>query len=205
MQLLEHITTIRDRAWAWFAARAESKYAIFWLCFLSYIEPFISPIVPEALMSAMILARRERWKLYTALTIVFTFLGGITGYLLGMFIFEGFAAPLLAFAGFRDFHAVSQTIVGGNIFLIMFFIAFTLLPDKPFTYLSGFLGVPFVMYAGGMLLGRTLRVILVGYVVQRFGPQIVVVINKYFTWFAIVVLALLVLYGIVQLHLLPWQ
>lgn len=189
---------MQERAWAWFAMRAHTKQATLWLCFLSYIEPFLSPIVPETLMAAMILAVRERWKYYAALTIFFTFLGGVTGYVLGMFIFEGFAKPLLEFSGFKEFHKISQQLLGSNIFFVMFFIALTLLPDKPFTYISGFIGAPFLLYAAGLLFGRTARVVLVAYLTYRFGPQILDAINKYFFWFAVAILAFLALYGIVH-------
>ncbi|TSC68708.1 MAG: DedA family protein [Parcubacteria group bacterium Gr01-1014_56] len=194
---------MRERAWAWFSLHAQGKHALFWLCFLSYIEPFLSPIVPEALMTAMIIVKKERWRFYALLTTLFTFLGGITGYFLGVFLFNEFATPLLQLSGYQQYHDVSQTILGGNIFLIMFFIAFTLLPDKPFTYLSGFLGVPFFAYASGLLLGRSMRVVLVAYLSYRFGPQILEVVNRYFFWFALAVLALLALYGIVQMRILP--
>ncbi|MBC7836410.1 DedA family protein [Acetobacteraceae bacterium] len=201
--LIEHITTMRERAWRWFAERAGSSHAIFWLCVLSYLEPFISPIVPEALMAAMILAKKERWKLYTALTVIFTFFGGVTGYLIGAFLFRGFGDKLLALSGFTEIPDAIQTLVGGNIFLIMFFIAFTLLPDKPFTYLAGFLGLPFASYAAGLFLGRTMRVTLVGYFAARFGGQILELVNRYFFWFAMAVLAIFVVYGTLHLHLLP--
>lgn len=192
---------MRDRAWGWFAAHAQGKYALFWLAFLSYLEPFISPIVPEALMTAMILVKKELWRFYALITTLFTFLGGITGYMLGMFLFKEFSEPLLRFSGYQQFHDISQTIVGGNIFLIMFFIAFTLLPDKPFTYLSGFLGVPFVAYASGLLFGRAMRIALVAYLSYRFGPQILELVNKYFFWFALAVIALAALYGILRVGL----
>lgn len=204
MHIFEHITTMRDRAWTWFKERAHSKHALFWLCFLSFLEPLISPIVPEALMSAMILAGRERWRYYATLTTVFTFLGGVTGYLIGFFLFRGFGDRLLAIAGFTEFHSATQMLIGGNIFLIMFFIAFTLLPDKPFTYIAGFLGLPFLHYAAGLLLGRTMRITLVAYFTARFGAQILELVNRYFFWFAVVVLAIFGIYAIVHLHLLPW-
>lgn len=200
--IFEHITTAKEKSWAWFAARAHSKHAIFWLCLLSYLEPFISPIVPEALMTAMILAHREKWKFYAVLTTIFTFLGGITGYLIGYFLFQGFGEALLTITGSGEVHEVSQMIVGGNIFLIMFFIAFTLLPDKPFTYLAGFLGVSFFLYTAGLLVGRTMRILLVAYFSYRFGPQILTAVNKYFFWFALVVLAIFVVYVTLKLHLL---
>lgn len=201
--LLEHITTVREKSWAWFAARAQGPYGIFWLCLLSYLEPFISPIVPEALLAAMILVARERWKLYVLLTTIFTFLGGVTGYFIGMFLFQGFGEVLLRYTGSGEIHEVSQMILGGNIFLIMFFIAFTLLPDKPFTYLSGFLGVSFFHYAAGLLVGRAMRVLLVGYLSYKFGPQILAAVNRYFTWFALVALAIFVVYAIVHWNILP--
>lgn len=196
--IFEHITNVKEKSWAWFVARAQGPYGIFWLCLLSYLEPFISPIVPEALMAAMILAAREKWKLYMALTTAFTFLGGITGYFIGFFVFKGFGDVLLRFTGYGEIHDASQMLLGGNIFLIMFFIAFTLLPDKPFTYLAGFLGLPFFHYAAGLLVGRSMRIALVGYFTYKFGPQILAVVNRYFFWFALVVLAIFGVYAIVQ-------
>ncbi len=204
MRIFEHITTISERAWGWFAARADSKYAIFWLCTLAFLEPFLSPFIPEALLVAMIIAKREHWKLYTALTVLFCLLGGIAGYVIGMFFFHGISEYILNLSGFEQFQNVRADILGGDIFLIMFFISFTLLPDKPFTYLSGFLGVPFINYIGGFFLGRSLRIVLVGACSYWFGPQIVSTLNKYFYWFAMAVLAILAIYGTLRWHLLPW-
>jgi membrane protein YqaA with SNARE-associated domain len=201
--ILEHITTMRDRAWTWFAARADGPHAIFWLCVLSFLEPLFSPIVPEALMAAMILASKERWRYYATLTTIFTFLGGVAGYLIGAFLFQGFGEHILALSGFTEFHEATQRLVGGNIFLVMFFIAFTLLPDKPFTYLAGFLGLPFLNYAAGLFLGRVMRITLVAYFVQRFGGAILVLVNRYFFWFALVILALFGVYVTLHFHLLP--
>lgn len=204
--LFEHITTMREKSWKWFAARAHGKHAVAWLGILSFLEPLISPIVPETLLVAMLLAGSDekKWKKYSFVTTAWAVAGGVLGYLIGAFFFRGFGEWLLGLTGTGEIHRFTQDILtGGSIFLLMLLITFTPIPDKPFTYLSGFLGAPFLPYFAGFLIGRALRFTTVAYLTHRYGAQVLGIINKYFFWFTIAILALLALYGIVHLHLLP--
>ncbi|MDB5225616.1 MAG: DedA family protein [Candidatus Adlerbacteria bacterium] len=204
MHLLEHITERGERSWAWFSQRAHSQHAKMWLAILSFLEPIISPIVPETLMVAMLLAgsNDRRWKAYAALTTAFSFLGGLVGYGIGMLAFYYFGEGLLAYFGLGDLHAQAQFLLGGSIFVVMFFVTFTPLPDKVFTILSGFFGVPLLPYAVGFLAGRALRFTLVAYMVHRMGPRILDVLNRYFLWVAVAVLVLGIIYGMVRFNVL---
>jgi membrane protein YqaA with SNARE-associated domain len=204
MDLFERITQRGERSWHWFAERAHGRHAKVWLAILSFLEPIILPIVPETLMAAMLLAGSDdrKWKKYAALTTVFSFAGGMVAYGIGMLAFYYFGEGILVYFGLVDIHAYAQTLLGGSIFIVMFFVTFTPLPDKVFTILAGFLGVPFLPYAAGYLGGRALRFSLVAYMVHRMGPRILDVLNRYFLWVAVVVLVLGIIYGMVRFNVL---
>lgn len=202
MRLFEHITERSEKSWVWFSSRAHGSHAKGWLALLAFLEPIISPIVPETLMVAMLLAGSDerRWKVYAALTTACSFLGGLVAYGVGMLIFNYFGDPILSYFGIADIHATAQMLLGGSIFIVMFFVTFTPLPDKVFTILAGFLGVPFLPYAAGFLFGRALRFTLVAYLVHKVGPKILDALNKYFVWVAAAALVIGVIY--IALHLM---
>ena len=104
MQGPEHITTMSERGWQWFAERAHSKHAQVWLVALAVLEPIISPIVPETLMVAMLLAPSEeqKWKRYSAITTAASWVGGMLGYLIGWIIFTYFGEGILGYFGLYD-------------------------------------------------------------------------------------------------------
>jgi membrane protein YqaA with SNARE-associated domain len=204
MRVLEHISQRGERSWEWFKERAHGRHAQAWLAVLSFLEPIILPIVPETLMVAMLMAGSDggKWKKYAVLTTASSFAGGMAAYGIGWLAFSYFGEGILAYFGLVDIHASAQALLSGSIFIVMFFVTFTPLPDKVFTILSGFLGVPFLPYALGYLGGRALRFSLVAYLVHRMGTKILEVLNRYFMWVALVVLVLGIIYGMVRFNVL---
>lgn len=204
MHLPEHITTAHERGWQWFSKRAHSKHAVFWLVVLAFLEPVISPIVPETLLVAMLLAGSDerKWKKYSVITTAASLAGGLAGYGVGLLAFKFFGEALLGTFGLADIHGTISTILAGNIFLVMIFITFTPIPDKAFTILSGFVGAPLLPYAAGFLIGRAARFTLVAYLVHRFGEKILDTINRYLLWAGGAGVAIFTAYAIVHWHLL---
>ncbi len=181
-------------AWEWFAARAHGPHALFWLTFISFLEPIVLPIVPESLMVAMIIAGRERWKKYAAITTIASTLGGLAGYFIGLFLLREFGAPFIAHYGLRHWFRTAHHLLAGNVFAVMLFVTFTPVPDKAFVILSGFFHVPLLPYLAGFFLGRALRFGFVAYAVQRFGGRVFKAVHQYFEIVAVVV-ALALLYA----------
>ncbi len=192
--MLERIDSLRSRSWAWFDARAHGPHGIFWLSLLSFLEPIVSPIVPETLMVAMLLSRPEHWKRYALITAFFSFLGGVCGFWLGWFLFTGIGDWVLSFYGLEAWFARAQELFAGNVFVVMLLITFTPIPDKVFVLMAGFLRVPFLQYAAGFLAGRTLRFFIVAYVTHRFGGKVIELVNRYFAACALAAGAVLVFF-----------
>lgn len=194
---------MRDKSWAWFSARAHGVHAQSWLATLSFLEPTVSPIVPETLLAAMLLTESSRWRRYATIAATASLLGGVLGYLASAFLYDVFGAPIVSLYGFEEQMGQAQMLLAGNIFAVMALATFTPIPDKVLVITAGALGAPFLPFMFGYLVGRTARFFIVGYLVHRFGATILLVINRYFFYLALIVVAIFVWYGIVHLRLLP--
>ena len=81
--MLAKLIDARRRAWNWFQERAAGPHAFGWLAFFAFIDPIFSPIVPEVYLTALVMARPDRWRSYLAVTMLTSSLGDVAGYLVG--------------------------------------------------------------------------------------------------------------------------
>ena len=189
------------RAWEWFAARAKGPHAMFWLCALSFLQPIIIPIFPETLMGLMILADRAHWKKYTGITIFVSTLGGITGYLIGAFLFREFGTLVLGHWGIHQWFHTAQHMLAQNPFLIAVFLVISPIPDKILVVLSGFFHVPIIPFVIGFFVGRIVRFGAIGYLIYRFGEHMLDTIRRYFEVFGIAAVLVAVFFILHTFHL----
>ena len=83
------------RIYDWLIGMASHKNAIFFLCFIAFIESSFFPIPPDIILIPMILAVRESaWKVAFFCTIS-SVLGGIGGYGIGYYFFELIGSEVL--------------------------------------------------------------------------------------------------------------
>ena len=200
--LLEHITTARERGWGWFVEHARSRFALCWLALLGFADTVFFPISVEAFLAVLVLAHRERWRTFLAVSLASSVAGAAAGYWLLYWLFRSFGEPLLITYGLGEAYGVAQTLLGGQIFVAMLVASFTPLPDKLFIYAAGILGAPFVPYLIGFAIGRGARMAIVTYVVWRFGAAVLESVNKYSVYSAIAAVLLFTVYAIVHFRLL---
>lgn len=81
---------------------AGHRHAGAWLSVVSFAESSFFPIPPDAMLVPMCLARPERAWRYAALCTIASVLGGVLGYLIGYFLFEAIAQPILAAYGHAE-------------------------------------------------------------------------------------------------------
>ncbi len=180
--MMERIRHSSERSWAWFKERAHGKNALWWLILISFLEPIISPIVPETLMVAILLAGAKRWRFYALVTMLASVAGGVAGYLVGAYLFESIGAWVISSHALEGEFVRAQEFMNAHAFLAMFFVSFSPLPDKLFVITSGLLGVAFIPYILGYTLGRSLRFFLVAYIVRVYGERALVVAQRYAGW-----------------------
>ena len=204
MHGIEHITTARERGWEWFVEHARSRFALAWLALVAFTDTIFSPLTAEAFLAALVLAHKEKWKTFLAISWVSSTAGAAVGYWLLFFLFRAFGEAFLVSWGLEGAYASAQELLGAQIFLAMLIASFTPLPDKIFIYAAGILGAPFIPFVLGFAIGRGGRMSVVTYLVWKFGAPVLEMVNKYSIYAASGAIAVLVAYVIVHWNLLPW-
>src|SRR5688572_7049665 len=93
----------------WTLSLAARKTAEVWLAVIAFVESSVFLVPADVLYLPMALARPKRAYRYALVATVFSTLGGIAGYFLGLFAFETFAQPVLELYGkLDDFERLRQ-------------------------------------------------------------------------------------------------
>jgi membrane protein YqaA with SNARE-associated domain len=182
---------------------ASSKKANYALGFVSFIESFFFPIPPDLMIVPMVVAKKEDYLKIFLIATIFSVLGGLVGYMLGIFFLD-ISMVIIEFYGYEEKVFEIQNKIsskGGFIFWagVMFLAGFTPLPFKLFTIASGIVGFNIIVFFFICLLTRGLRFFIVSYLTYLFGSKFSVFIEKKGAiWFTVagifIVVVALVLY-----------
>jgi membrane protein YqaA with SNARE-associated domain len=174
------------------ANHAKAKYYLF---FLSVAESSFFPIPPDVMLLPMCLSNpKKAWK-FALITTVGSVLGGIIGYLIGVYAF-GFIEPYLYDWGYLPAYERAVMWFEEWGFWAVFIAGFSPIPYKVFTIAGGALDMPLSPFILASIIGRGARFYLVALFVIMFGKQADELIRKLMSkllWGA-VILVILVLF-----------
>ena len=175
-----------------------SLYAGWVLALISFAESVFAPIIIDPFLAALVLASRERWKYYVAISILGSTLGGIAAYLLGALFFDAVGQWLLESSGMeRQFLYISDQL-NNNSFAFVLLGAFSPIPYKLVALSSGLLHVNFMVFLVASLVGRTARLALAGYVAYTFGPYALNLFRQRFNLIFGILILLGLIFGLVR-------
>ncbi|TNF90527.1 MAG: DedA family protein [Gammaproteobacteria bacterium] len=173
-----------------FSRRNDAPY---YLSLLSFVESFILPFPPpDVMLAPMAVARPALALRFAALTLFFSVLGGLVGYLIGAFLFD-LAQPLIAEWGYQArFETVMDWFEQWGFWAVLV-AGFSPVPYKIFTIAAGVLNLAIVPFVLASIIGRGARFFLLAWCLAKFGPAIETRLIKYieFIGWAIVVALLL--------------
>ena len=173
-----------------FSRRREAPY---YLSALSFFESFILPFPPpDVMLAPMSLARPSRAMQFAALTLLFSVLGGLVGYLIGAYLFE-LARPYIVDWGYQArFDTVIEWFERWGFWAVLV-AGFSPVPYKIFTIAAGLLNLALLPFVLASVIGRGARFFLVAWCLARFGPAIEPKLMRYIEYigWAIVVLLLI--------------
>lgn len=151
------------------AGHKHAPRALFWV---SFIESSIFPIPPDVMLMPMVLANRLKAWTYASIATVGSVLGGVAGYLIGLFLFDLVGRFVLEVYGYADKfeHFANQYNEYGA--LIVFFFGVTPFPYKVITIASGVTELNLLVFVIASVLSRGLRFYLVSGLLYWFGPPI---------------------------------
>jgi len=163
----------------WTISLAESRYALWALAVVSFVESSVFPIPPDVLMIPMIIAQPRRAWVIASVALVASVLGGLLGYYIGWGLFESVGRPVLEFYGkdayFEDFRARYNE-WGAWAVLIA---GMTPFPYKVITILSGTTGLNLGVFMIASVVARGARFFVLAGLLWKFGAPIRDFIEKW--------------------------
>lgn len=179
----------------WAAHPRATRY----LAALSFAESSFFPIPPDVMLAPMVLAQRQRAWMLAAVTTLWSVLGGIAGYLIGMFLFNVVATPVINFYEAEAAFEVVRAKFQAHGVWIVFLAGFTPIPYKLFTISAGLASMSLLPFVAASLVGRGARFFLVAGLIYAGGERFETQLRRYadaigWTVLILVVLALLWFY-----------
>ena len=170
------------------ASHKSSKY---YLAVVSFIESSFFPIPPDVMVIPMVISKKSDFVKIFLITTIFSVLGGILGYLIGIFFFD-IGMQIMSFYGYEDkVTNLKNDLIDNEGFYawlgVLFLAGFTPLPYKVFTISSGLIGFNILIFILISLISRGLRFFIVSYLSYKFGDLFTKFMNEHGAkWFTII-------------------
>ncbi len=153
-------------------ALADHPRAMWALALVAFIESSVFPIPPDVLMIPMILARPNRAWAIAGVALIASVVGGLLGYAIGAFAYEGIGQPILAAMGKADAMEQFNTRFNDFGFWAVLAAGVTPFPYKVITIMSGWTGMPILTFVATSILARALRFFVLAGLLRTFGAPI---------------------------------
>ena len=170
---------------------SRSKYALYVLAVISFVESSFFPIPPDILLIPMVLAARQRAWLIAGVCTVASVMGGWFGYAIGMFLYDVVALPILEFYGYvAKFDEFRQYYNDWGAWIV-FGAGITPFPYKVITIASGVSGLDIWTFSIASILARGFRFFLITALLWKYGKKMEDFIVKNLGWLSILFFVLL--------------
>ncbi|MFO1258899.1 MAG: peptidoglycan DD-metalloendopeptidase family protein [Gammaproteobacteria bacterium] len=164
--------TLFGGLYQWTLEWCRKRHAKVYLGFLSFTEAIFFPIPPDVMLAPMVLAKpTQAWQL-AALTTLTSVLGGVAGYLLGLFAFETLGVGLIEILNLESFYDEAVSWFQRFGFIAIFIAGVTPIPYKVFTLAAGASQMAIVPFVLASLISRALRFYFVAGCMRYFGQSI---------------------------------
>lgn len=163
------------------------------LIFISFIESFISPILPDILLIPLSIAHPDRAIEFALICIAANIAGGYIGYAIGYWV----GPPAMhRFVPPRHQETLKSLAVRRGGWAI-FVAAILPIPFKIVSISAGVMRVPLRIFTIAAILGRTKRFLPIGIILHFFGPEILLLWDSYtpeIMWTLAIIVALLLVW-----------
>ncbi len=184
-------SSLYDRTMIW----ARHRHAPWYLSALSFAESSFFPIPPDVMLAPMSLANPARAWWFAGITTLASVLGGLFGYLIGLFFFE-LVEPLIRSAGYWPKYLMAKEWFDQWGFWAIFLAGFSPIPYKIFTITAGVISMSLAPFMLASLIGRGSRFFLVSALMAWGGERMEATLRRYIDrigWILVLVLLLVFL------------
>ncbi|GBQ44803.1 SNARE associated golgi protein [Komagataeibacter europaeus] len=167
-----------DRLYARIIALAASRHAVIWLAVIAFAEASVFPLPPDIMLVPMVLACRARAFRLAAICTVASVCGAVLGWVIGSFLLEYLAMPIVRF-----YHAQNTLLTLQERFRewgvwIILIKGLTPIPFKFVTIASGAAHLSLAPFLLACAVTRGARFFLLAALLRRFGAPIQAFIER---------------------------
>lgn len=185
----------------WMVGWSESKRSQQALAGFAFIESSFFPIPPDPLLIAITTIKPKQYLRLAIIATVFSILGGILGYIIGLALFESVGQFILdTYNLHEEFESIGQS-YKSNAFMAILLAAFTPIPYKVITISAGVFHVNFLVFLLASAIGRGARFLAVAYLMHHLGQRYKDKIAKYIDILSLIFL-LLIIVGFLSIKLI---
>lgn len=164
----------------WVVSWSRTRYSSAALAILAMIEAIFFPIPPDVLQIPLSVTHPKRSLWYAFITTLFSVIGGIIAYGIGLFLFDWIGQPIISYLGYEQQFLAVGKLYSDNAFLAVLTGAITPIPYKVFTIAAGFWKINLLTFITASIIGRAGRFFIVGILFHLFGSRVEKFIKKYF-------------------------
>jgi len=167
-----------------------------YLAGLSFAESSFFPIPPDVMLAPMSLAMPKKAWYYAGLTTFASVLGGLLGYLIGLFAFD-LIEPYLHEWGYWEAYLTAQGWFERWGFWAIFIAGFSPIPYKVFTITAGVISMALLPFMLASAIGRGARFFLVAGLMSWGGERMEQALHRYVDrigWVLVLLFLLLLLF-----------
>jgi membrane protein YqaA with SNARE-associated domain len=163
-----------------------------YLGILSFAESSFFPIPVDVMLAPMCLAERSKAWRYALIATIFSVLGGLAGYAIGVGAFE-LIEVWLAQSHYWDAYETSRRWFDDYGIWVIFVAGFSPIPYKVFTIAAGVAALNLPAFFVASVIGRGARFFLVSGLVVLGGDKLESTLRKYIEWIGWAVAAIVVI------------
>ena len=157
------------------------RHAPRYLAGMSFAESSFFPIPPDVMLMPMSLARPEKAIYFAWLTTLFSVLGGLLGYLIGMWLLD-WVWPVIERVAYAGYYDIMVELFAEYGIWIIVVAGFSPLPYKMFTITAGATGMALLPFVIASIIGRGARFFLVASLMKWGGAKMEPYIRKWVEW-----------------------
>ena len=171
------------------------------LSFISFVESIFFPIPTDLFLAPMIMANRKKTVFLISITILFSVLGGIIGYIIGFYFWESIAPKMnIIYPAFQEGFLNFKNKFSELSWVLIIIGGFTPFPFKIITISSGILQLDIFLFIGCSIISRSARFILVGYMFFKYGKDIKSTIQRHINLVSLVLILVFLGYMFIKFY-----
>lgn len=172
---------------------SKHRHASYYLAFLSFIDSSLVTAPPALMWVPMSLSKPERVWRYTNIVLIFSILGALFAYMLGLFFFHLVAYALDYFGYMPAYYQAEAWFAkwGG---WVMFVAGLAPVPFRLFTVGAGALHLPLLPFVAGTVVSRSIRFYLIGTLLYWRGTRVDLWLRRFIEWIGWIILSIVLIY-----------